>query len=103
MADLRISKQTAVTTATAGEAITYTLTVVNAGPGLARGVQVQDAMPAGLTLLSATVTPPAGAPFLCLGTLCAVGDLDAGQSAVITLVAALMPTILAQASPIVPR
>ncbi|MEZ4634673.1 MAG: hypothetical protein R2856_06805 [Caldilineaceae bacterium] len=49
-------------------------------------MQVQDAMPAGMTLLSATVTPPAGAPFLCPGRR-AVGDLDAGQSAVITLAA----------------
>lgn len=91
VADLSITKQTAVVTATAGLPITYTVVVRNAGPGRARNVTVQDALPPGMTLLSATVTPPQGDPFLCAGTLCAVGDLDAGESATITLIARVDP------------
>ncbi|MBN8588864.1 MAG: DUF11 domain-containing protein, partial [Rhodothermia bacterium] len=37
-----------------GDTLTYTLTLVNKGPGTANGVVVRDVIPAGLTFVSAT-------------------------------------------------
>ena len=52
-ADLSVSK-TGPVTATAGTNVTYTVTVLNAGPGAANAVSLTDATPPGLTLVSVT-------------------------------------------------
>jgi uncharacterized repeat protein (TIGR01451 family) len=48
-ADLSISKNDGVTTATAGGSVTYTITASNAGPSNATGSTVADTFPASLT------------------------------------------------------
>ena len=52
-ADLSVSK-TGPVTAVAGTNVTYTVTVLNAGPGAANAVSLTDATPPGLTLVSVT-------------------------------------------------
>lgn len=78
-ADLTISKTASPTTMTAGSAseITYTLDVTNNGPADATLVTVEDVLPAGVTLVSATGPNGAcsgagtgGDPIVCdLGTV----------------------------------
>lgn len=74
-ADLSIAK-TAPATATAGDNLTYELTVANAGPSAAAAATVTDPLPVGLTAASATTdqgTCALGPPVTCdLGTV-AVG------------------------------
>jgi uncharacterized repeat protein (TIGR01451 family) len=63
----------------AGQTLTYGITVANAGPNLATDVRLVDALPAGVTFISAT-----GAA--CTGTTtvnCAIGPLAPGSSLVI--------------------
>ena len=72
-ADLAITK-TAPATINAGENITYTISVTNAGPSDGVDVVVEDILPAGLTLVSAS--PSVGswtAPYWNVGTV-AMGD-----------------------------
>jgi uncharacterized repeat protein (TIGR01451 family) len=54
-------------TVTAGDNVTYTITVSNAGPGDALGVMLTDTLPSGATLVSVTETP-GGSPFACNAT-----------------------------------
>ena len=53
-ADLSISKTASTASADPGGAVTYTLTVTNAGPDDATGVTVKDTLPAGVTFASAS-------------------------------------------------
>jgi uncharacterized repeat protein (TIGR01451 family) len=88
-ADLSITKA-APSTTPAGSALSYTLTVANAGPFTAHGVIVTDPLPAGTVFQGAArsanvgslTTPPKGAG----GTVSwSVGDLATGQSVKLTL------------------
>ncbi len=66
---------------------TYTLSIVNFGPGVATGVTVTDTLPAGVTLVSAL--PSQGA---CSGTatlICNLGNLANQATATIRLVVTL--------------
>jgi uncharacterized repeat protein (TIGR01451 family) len=72
----------------AGGTGTYTLAVGNGGPGSAANVVVTDNLPAGLTLLSATVQP-AGALALSVtpsGVSATTNSFAAGAAATLTLV-----------------
>jgi uncharacterized repeat protein (TIGR01451 family) len=59
LADLTLSKS-APATVNAGSDLTYTLNFSNAGPGTAVNVAVTDAVPAGTTFVSASVTSGSG-------------------------------------------
>jgi uncharacterized repeat protein (TIGR01451 family) len=66
-----------------GTKVTYTIVVTNNGPAIATGVVVTDALPSGVTFVSAT--PSQGT---CSGTttvICSIGTLANGQSATIAL------------------
>jgi uncharacterized repeat protein (TIGR01451 family) len=80
-ADLSITK-TGPATAQSGGTITYTLNVSNAGPFDAHNVTVDDPLPAGETLVSATATQGS-----CNATVtCQLGTVANGGSATITIV-----------------
>ena len=81
-ADLSITK-TGSAFVQSGGSITYNITVQNAGPANASNVMVNDPLPAGETLVSAT--PSQGT---CSGTVtCSLGSISSGGSATITIVA----------------
>jgi uncharacterized repeat protein (TIGR01451 family) len=79
-ADLSITKTDSPDPVLLGELLTYTLTVANAGPSDATGVQVTDNLPAGVTFESATASQ--GSCSEASGTVtCALGTLASGESA----------------------
>ena len=55
-ADLELSKAVFPTSASAGQKVDFTLTLVNKGPGNATGVSVQDIIPVGYTLVPGSVS-----------------------------------------------
>lgn len=89
-ADLGVTKTTTATSAAAGETITYTVGVTNAGPDPAASVVLTDVLPAGLLFQS--ITAPAG--WTCTtpavgtnGTIaCTADTLANGATATLTLV-----------------
>ena len=71
---------------TAGQNLTYTITVTNNGPDSASGVTVTEVLDASLTLVSAT--PSQGDPCTGAGTItCNLGTILNGSSATVTVVA----------------
>src|SRR5262249_44811373 len=58
-ADLALTKTVDRTTALVGQTVVFTVTAINRGPSPATGVVINDMLPAGLTLVSAT--PSTGA------------------------------------------
>jgi uncharacterized repeat protein (TIGR01451 family) len=81
-ADLSITK-TGPGLVQSGGSITYDITVRNGGPANASNVMVNDPLPAGETLVSAT--PSQGT---CSGTVtCNLGSISSGSSATIMIVA----------------
>jgi uncharacterized repeat protein (TIGR01451 family) len=84
-ADLAISKAQSSPTLEVGQAMTYTLTVTNNGPGVATGVTVTDAVPT----IRGTLESASTSQGSCTGTTplrCDLGTLNVGASATITLV-----------------
>ena len=75
-ADLAVTKVDDVDPVLAGDALSYTLTVSNAGPSDATDVVVTDTLPAGMTLVSTTgcTEDPNGVPICTLGTIAAGGS-----------------------------
>ena len=82
VADLNLGKTVNDSTPAEGGAVTYTVTVSNAGPGVATVVQVMDQLPAGVTLLTAT---PGQGTYDSLAGGWYVGSLTAGGSASLVL------------------
>src|SRR5205814_2189897 len=62
-ADVSITKTSAAAAVQQGGQITYTIMVLNNGPGTATGVNVSDSIPAGTTFVSA-----ASSQGTCVGT-----------------------------------
>jgi uncharacterized repeat protein (TIGR01451 family) len=88
-ADLSITKSANPSPATAGQNLTYTITVANAGPDAADNVMVSDALPLGATFVSAAASQGS-----CSGTAtvsCNLGTVSDGGSATVTIV--VTPTV----------
>jgi uncharacterized repeat protein (TIGR01451 family) len=84
LADVSLTKTDSPDPVTVGSNLTYTITVRNGGPSTATGVTMTDALPAGVTFVSAT--PSQGN---CNGTAtvtCNLGSLSNGGSAIVTIV-----------------
>jgi uncharacterized repeat protein (TIGR01451 family) len=81
-ADLSITKSVDNVTPPNGAVITYTITVSNAGPSLATGVNVTDRLPAGLAFVSAT--PSSGSYDAATGVW-TVGSIAANANATIAI------------------
>ncbi|MPZ49625.1 MAG: DUF11 domain-containing protein [Dehalococcoidia bacterium] len=90
-ADLSLDKTASPDPVTAGEELTYTITVTNDGPSTAQAVEVRDDLPAELTNVSVSSpgnTCNAGVPGDPLLPLtCNMGNLASGDVEVITVVA----------------
>jgi uncharacterized repeat protein (TIGR01451 family) len=80
-ADLSIAKVADPDPVAPGQALTYTITVSNAGPDDAHGVYVTDFLPGGVTLVS--VTPSQGS---CTDFPCTLGTIASGDAASIEAV-----------------
>ena len=90
-ADLSVTKDANSPRVSAGENITYTITVANNGPDSATDVMATDALPAGLGFVSAT--PSQGSCFEMGGTVeCDLGTIaDQGTATIDLVVQPLAP------------
>ena len=83
-ADLEVTKTVDDATPALGANVTFTVTVANQGPDTANGVIVADALPAGLTLVSAT---PSTGIFSTLSNTWSVGAVANGAAPTLSIVA----------------
>lgn len=83
-ADLGVSQTVQPGTVYAGELLTYTITVHNAGPNIATNVHLTDTLPSGVTLLS--VTPSPGSCNSGAVITCTLGNLQVGGNATVIVV-----------------
>jgi uncharacterized repeat protein (TIGR01451 family) len=88
-ADVSIVKSDGPDPVQPGTNLTYTLDVANGGPSRATNVTVGDALPAPLTLVSAT--PSQGTCNAANPVSCDLGILDSGDSAQVVIVATVDP------------
>ena len=103
-ADVGIVKTQATSVVTAGERITYTLTVTNSGPSAATNVRVLDLVPAGTTVVSMTAANPDYVGEFCsLGGSCYLGTVFTGTTALITVVLQVNADFAEAAWPTRPR
>ena len=96
-ADLSITKTASDEPVHAGENLTYTLVITNAGPRDATGVTVTDTLPAGVTFVSAT----AGCALSGGAVVCNVGSLPEtpGSNSRVLTVAVNVPSSAAHREP----
>lgn len=88
-ADNAISLSASPSPVRSGSQLTYTIVVINTGPGAASGIQVTDTLPGGTTFAKVTTTAGScSAPSVGgTGTLtCSISGLASGASVTITLV-----------------
>lgn len=99
VANLGVAKTDGVTSVNAGAAITYTVTVDNAGPSAAGGAIVRDLIATGLAKTSVSCVPAGGA--VCPGTLTVaalegtgltIPTLPSGGSVTLTIAATVTAT-----------
>ena len=83
-ADLSLTKQVSDSTPGVGDTVTYTLTLVNDGPATATDVEVADVLPTGVTFATSSASQGA---YDDATTTWAVGDVIAGGTATLTLLA----------------
>lgn len=88
-ADLRVTKLDSSDPAVAGTEVDYTVTVTNDGPSRALDVVLTDMLPAGLSHVSDTGACSAGPPVSC-----DIGNMDPGDSKVITITANIAPDLV---------
>ncbi|WP_158553906.1 COG1361 S-layer family protein [Micromonospora deserti] len=94
-ADLSVTKSDSPDPVVAGEEITYTITVSNAGPSTAQNVTVTDTLPAGTTYVSGV--DGNGATVCTLvqtdQVVCALGALNPGQGRSVFLTVLVAPSV----------
>ncbi len=92
--DVTITKSASTATPHGGDTFTYTLTATNLGDATATGVEIRDALPTGVTFVSATAPCSQSAGVVT----CAAGSLTAGASATVTVTVTANP--IAGAGPV---
>jgi uncharacterized repeat protein (TIGR01451 family) len=81
-ADVSVTKTVDNPTPNVGDTVTFTLTVGNAGPDVATGVQVNDLLPAGLSFVSAT---PSTGSYNAVTGIWTVGSVAVGATATLLI------------------
>ncbi len=89
-ADLSITKDADVASATPGQTVTYTLRVRNSGPGAAANVTVNDVLPGGLTFVSSAPGSPA-CSLAGASLTCSLGTIPSGEVRTVTIVTTVNP------------
>ena len=87
-ADLQVLKTADQNAVNTGNTLTYTIRVRNGGPSTAPSPSLEDALPAGIDVVS--VTPSQGT--CTLAASCALGDLAPGAEVEVTIVATVTST-----------
>src|SRR5262249_32754608 len=82
--DLAVAKTVNDSTPDVGDTVTFTVTLTNNGPNIATNVRLTDALPAGLSFVSAT---PSQGTYDSLTGLWTVGTVLAGASSTLMLMA----------------
>ena len=101
LVDLVVEKLTATPTVPAGNDVAFTVTVRNVGLTTATGVRLQDALPPGLTVK--TATPTQGTCTTGIPIICNLGTLVARGSAQIVIEASSTPELAGQTLTTSPR
>jgi uncharacterized repeat protein (TIGR01451 family) len=94
VADLAVTKVTATPTVPAGGDIAFKVTVTNKGLKAATNVRLQDVLPPGLTVKSAS--PTQGSCTTGVPITCALGNLAPGGGAQIVIIATSSPSLAGQ-------
>ncbi|HEV7864959.1 MAG TPA: DUF11 domain-containing protein [Acidimicrobiia bacterium] len=84
-ADVSVANAVDHDTATAGDTLTYTLTVANAGPAVALGVHLTDQLPDGAEFVSATPSQGSCSPSSA-DVVCELGDMASAAAATVSVV-----------------
>ncbi|WP_109745330.1 DUF7507 domain-containing protein [Arcicella aurantiaca] len=93
-ADLSLKKDIDKFNPNVGDIVTYSITVNNAGPSTATGVEVKDILPAGLQFVSSTGTPAADFTLFGTDTLKAqIGTVQIGTPKIVTFKAKVLAPI----------
>jgi uncharacterized repeat protein (TIGR01451 family) len=92
--DLGLSKFDSPDPATVGRPLTYTLTAINNGPGVANNVEVVDVLPAGFTVQSVTVS--GGNSYSQSGNVVTADITRLGSGELATVTITVVPTIVGQ-------
>src|ERR1041385_988979 len=89
-ADLALRQSASSDPVPAGQNLTYTLFVTNAGPSVATGVTIADTLPTSAQFISATASQ--GSCSTASGpVICAIGMMSAGDAVTVTLVTMTTP------------
>jgi uncharacterized repeat protein (TIGR01451 family) len=95
LADLVVTNVVSRTTVLSGGVLVYTLTISNSGPDAALGVQLQDSLPAGTTIVSQSQLSGPSLTLATSGNVVngSVASLGPGQAAIIKLVVQVDPNL----------
>jgi uncharacterized repeat protein (TIGR01451 family) len=89
--DLSVTKTDLPDPVVAGTTLTYTLAIVNAGPGDASGVTLTDTLPVSMTFAAAEANQGTGCVAAGGDVICDLGDLAVGADAVVTITVDVHP------------
>ena len=92
--NLTISKSDNIDPIVAGNTLTYTITVNNTGPGIARNVSVTDTLPAGVTFVSTNSASPISCSPSGSLVSCLLGNIPVGGSVQYTITVIVNATTL---------
>lgn len=91
--DLSLIKSGDPNPVTAGEFLSWTITITNDGPSNASGVEISDVLPAGATFVPfAPSVVPSSDPSCSAGVTCVLPAIAAGDSVEVTIVAEIDPS-----------